>query len=82
MILSVCPYTHLWRVIRTAIAERRFPAAARQGAIIMLVGILCPLFWIAYFSGASKKELIFHACHSGIFVLVGMVLMIRGLMKK
>jgi hypothetical protein len=82
MLLSVCPYTHLWRVIKTSIAERKLPAATRQGAFITLLGIFCPIFWVALFTGASASELKFHAIHSGIVVLIGVVLMISGLMKK
>jgi len=82
MLLSICPYTHLWRAIKVAIAERRLPAAARTGALIFLLGVFCPIFWVAYFSGASAGELKFHATHSAIFALVGLAMMISGLLKK
>ena len=82
MLLNICPYTHLWRVIKAAIAERKIPAAARTGAIITLLGIFCPIFWFALFTGASAAELKFHATHSGIVALIGVVLMIAGLLKR
>lgn len=81
-LLKLCPYTHLWQTIKIAVKERRLPASARQGAIIALVGLFCPIFWAAYFRGASRSELIFHATHSGIFVLIGVVLMLVGLARK
>ena len=82
MLLNICPYTHLWRVIKVSIAERKFPAAARTGAIITLLGICCPLFWIALFTGANAEELKFHATHSGIVALIGLALTIAGFIKK
>jgi hypothetical protein len=82
MLLKACPYTHLWLVIKTSISERKFPAAARQGAFITLLGIFCPIFWIALFTGASAEDLKFHATHSGIVALIGVVVMVAGLMKN
>lgn len=81
-LLKMCPYSVLWKAIKVAINERRLPRSARQGALIALLGLFCPLFWIAYFNGASGKELIFHAVHSGTFVVVGLVLMVIGLLKS
>ena len=49
------------------------------GTVVMLVGILCPMFWIALFTKAKAKELKLHAIHSGIVVLIGLVLVIMGL---
>jgi len=82
LILNICPYTHLWRVIKKAVKECKLPAAARQGSYIFLLGLLCPFFWIALFRGASPEELRFHATHSGIVALIGLVIMIRGLIKE
>lgn len=77
-----CPYSHLWGVFKLALTERRLPASARPGAYIALLGLFCPIFWTAYFRGAPRDELLFHATHSGIFVLVGVVLMFVGMAKK
>ena len=82
-LLNICPYTHLWDVIKTAVREREFPnSAAKQGAIVMLLGICCPLFWVSLFRGASAAELRFNAIHSGIVALLGLVIMIAGFLKK
>jgi hypothetical protein len=81
-LLNLCPYTHLWQAVKTAIEERRLPDSARSGAFITVLGLCCPIFWMAYFRGASRSELIFHAVHSGIFILIGMVMMLAGMIKK
>ena len=82
-LLNICPYTHLIRVIRTAVKERKFPnTAARQGAILMVIGLCCPIFWISLIAGASADTLRFNAMHSGIFALIGLVIMIAGFIKK
>ena len=82
-LLNICPYTHLIRVIKTAAKERKFPnPTAKQGATIMIIGILCPIFWISLISGASADTLRFNAIHSGIFAMIGFVLMIAGFLKK
>jgi hypothetical protein len=82
MLLNVCPYTHLWGVIKTSVKERQFPAAARPGLLIFLLGLCCPIFWVALFSGASGAELKFHATHSAIVAGIGLVIMISGIIKK
>ena len=82
LLLNICPYTHLWRVIKKSVKERKLPAAARQGSYIFLLGLLCPFFWIALLKGASPEELRFHATHSGIVALIGLVSMVMGLLKE
>jgi hypothetical protein len=81
-ILFFCAYTHLWNVIKKSVKERKLPAAARPGAMIFLLGIFCPLFWIALFSGARGAALSMHAIHSGIVAGIGLVIMIAGLFQK
>ena len=81
-LLNICPYTHLIRVIRTAVKEHKFPnTAARQGATIMVIGLCCPIFWISLIAGASADTLRFNAIHSGIFALIGLFIMIAGFLK-
>jgi len=72
---SLCAYTHLWQIIKA----RQLPDSAKPGLTIALLGLFCPFFWIALFTGASKAELTFHACHSGLVFCIGMVLMLKGL---
>ncbi|WP_168199271.1 hypothetical protein [Pseudorhodobacter turbinis] len=81
-LLNLCPYTHLWRAGRRMITDRKLPESARPGACIALLGLFCPLFWIALFSGAGKGELIFHAIHSGVVFLIGIVMLLVGLAKE
>ncbi|WP_417250606.1 hypothetical protein [Celeribacter sp.] len=81
-LLSLCPYTHIWRAAKRAVLERKLPDSARPGATIALLGLFCPFFWVALFSGASKGELIFHACHSGLVFLIGVIMMVVGLAKE
>jgi hypothetical protein len=80
--LQVIDYTRLLDVIKKAVAERTLPVAAHQGAVIMLIGVFCPLFWVALFKGASAKELRFHATHSAVVALIGLVMMLMGLLKE
>ncbi len=75
VLANLCAYTHLWQVVR----ERRLPSSAKPGFSIALLGLFCPFFWIALFTGASKAELIFHGCHSGLVFSAGVFLMLKGL---
>ena len=81
-LLNLCPYTHLWRAMKRVVAERKLPSSARTGASIALLGLFCPFFWIALFTGASREELIFHGCHSGLVFLIGLVLMLNALARQ
>jgi len=78
-LLNFCPYTHLWRAAKHAVTTRRLPQSARSGASIALLGLFCPFFWIALLSGASKGEILFHATHSGIVILIGIVMILASL---
>ena len=40
----------------------------RAGMFVMLIGILCPIFWISLFSGASGKILLADFLHSSMFI--------------
>lgn len=81
-VINLCPYTHLGRAIRQMIAQRQLPDTARPGAFIALLGLFCPIFWIAFFTGAPRSELIFHAVHSGIVFGAGVLLFVGGLTKS
>lgn len=82
LLASLCAYTHLWRVIRVAVKERRLPDSARPGFSIAMLGLFCPFFWIALFTGASREELIFHGCHSALVFLIGLFLMLNALARE
>ncbi|PVB62322.1 hypothetical protein DCO57_08485 [Labrenzia sp. 011] len=80
-LLSLCPYTQLWRTLRRMAVERRLPHSAQAGASIALLGLCCPFFWIALLSGASRAELVFHACHSAVVFFIGVLLLLVGAAK-
>ncbi|WP_087024946.1 hypothetical protein [Thaumasiovibrio subtropicus] len=81
-ITNLCPYKHIFQLVKTAIKERKMPQSARSGFMIAMLGLFCPLFWIALFTGASGKELLFHATHSGLVISIGLVIMVQGLLKE
>ena len=72
---DLCAYSHLWRILKA----RKLPASAKPGFTIALLGLFCPIFWIALLTGASRNELIFHGCHSGLVFAIGLTLMLKGL---
>nr|WP_309504444.1 hypothetical protein [uncultured Roseovarius sp.] len=80
-LLDFCPYTHLWRATKRVVTTRKLPQSARSGASIALLGLFCPFFWIALLSGASKGEILFHATHSGVVILIGVVMVLASLAK-
>ncbi len=80
-LLNLCPYKHIYAVVKQTIKEGRLPPSAKSGAMITLLGIFCPIFWVALFSGVRGGELLFHAAHSSIVAGIGFVLMIQGLLK-
>lgn len=47
-------------------------AQMKTGKLIALIGIFCPLFWIALFSGQSTGAVLFNFCHSMLFVVFGL----------
>ena len=87
-LFSYCPYTMAGKkVLRIARGEpvRSSPPTNREiylksqikiGYGIMFVGILCPIFWFSYLSGARGEELMFNAIHSGIVILFGLAFVI------
>jgi len=79
VLMRFCAYTHLWQVLKFSFKERRLPESAKQGVFIALLGFFCPIFWFALLTGASKGELIFHACHSGLVFFIGLVLIVKAL---
>ncbi|QKV18991.1 hypothetical protein [Oricola thermophila] len=82
VLLNLCPYSHLWRAVRRMVTEHKLPESARPGACVMLLGVFCPFFWIALFTGASRSETIFHATHSGVVILIGVIMFLIALAKR
>lgn len=80
-IVKFCAYSHIYKIALKSIYERKLPGEVKHGAIITLLGIFCPFFWIALFSGASNSVKIFHAAHSGVVIMIGITIMILGVIK-
>jgi uncharacterized membrane protein len=43
-----------------------------------LIGFLCPILWVSVFSGRSERVVLMNAVHSGIVILIGLVLTMLG----
>ncbi|GEM79138.1 hypothetical protein [Vibrio superstes] len=76
-----CAYSYMFKVFSTLIRGGDLSEQGKTGRRIALLGIFCPLFWYALFTGASKPELVFHASHSSIVFLIGLAIMIASLRK-
>jgi len=50
-------------------------AAIKSGKMILMLGSLCPLFWISLFSGASPSAVLFNLGHSVLYIIIGYVIM-------
>lgn len=85
-LISCCPYTMLAKkVLRYLRGETGTPqeqlsnreiylrSNIRIGYGIILIGIFCPFFWFAFFSGAQGNDLMFNAVHSGIVIVFGLL---------
>ncbi|MFA6472639.1 MAG: hypothetical protein WCU00_11430 [Candidatus Latescibacterota bacterium] len=53
----------------------------RAGIFVMLIGVLCPVFWISLFSGASGEILLADFLHSSLFILGGFVFFLINKVK-
>lgn len=76
---NLCAYTHIFKVISALVNGKDISELTRGGRNIALLGIFCPLFWFALFSGAGGAELMFHATHSSIVFLIGIAIMRLGI---
>ncbi|PLW78987.1 hypothetical protein C0081_01760 [Cohaesibacter celericrescens] len=77
-----CAYSHMFKIFSILVHGGDISDQTRTGRNIALLGFFCPFFWFALFSGASGVELAFHATHSGIVFLVGMVIVVTSLRKR
>jgi len=73
-LFNFCPYTHVFRSIKTTVQGKKLPQAAKTGIFIALLGFFCPLFWVPFLSGKPIGELWFDLLHSGAFVAIGIVM--------
>jgi len=81
-LFNFCPYSHVFRSIKTAVQEKRLPQASKTGIVIALLGIFCPLFWVPFISGKPLSELWFDIIHSGAFVAVGLGMFLWGVFAQ
>lgn len=77
-----CAYSHIFKVLSVLKNGENISDQTRTGRNIALLGIFCPIFWYALFTGASTSELIFHATHSSIVFLIGVGIIFISLKKK
>ncbi|NOH98733.1 hypothetical protein [Vibrio sp. 99-70-13A1] len=77
-----CAYSHMIKVFSVLISGGDISQQTKGGRNIALLGLFCPFFWYALFTGASKTELAFHATHSGVVFLIGMTIMFVSLRQK
>jgi len=77
-----CAYSYIYTSIRALIKGEKLSEQGKTGRSIALLGIFCPLFWYALFTGADPSTLAFHATHSSLVFLLGMVIMIFSFKKK
>ena len=59
--------------------ERQIKSQMKVGAGLALFGLVCPFFWISLFSGSSGSETWVYGVHSGIFIMIGIALLGKGL---
>ncbi|WP_413282683.1 hypothetical protein [Vibrio sp. MA40-2] len=77
-----CAYSHMFKVFSILLNGGDISEQTRTGRNIALLGVFCPFFWYALFTGASKAELIFHATHSSVVFMIGMVIMLLSMKKN
>ena len=52
------------------------------GIIIVILGILNPVFWVPVLAGASADALRIGAAHSRIGIVIGLAVVLAGKMKR
>ncbi|MDZ8118474.1 hypothetical protein [Pontiella agarivorans] len=77
-----CAYRYLYLVITTLIKGGSMSGQVKAGRNMALLGLCCPIFWMALFSGERGAALAFHAMHSGVVCLLGIAIMIAGLVNQ
>jgi len=59
--------------------ERQIKSQMKVGAGLTIFGLVCPFFWMSYFLKHPGFELWVYGVHSGIFILMGLALLGKGL---
>ena len=81
-LLNFCPYTHVFRSIKTAVQGKKLLQASKTGICIALLGFFCPLFWVPFILGTPLSELWFDMLHSGAFVAIGIGMFLWGIFAQ
>lgn len=58
--------------------EQALQQRVKTGRNIALIGVFCPFFWFSVISGASSGKILFNGIHSGIVILIGLIIMWKG----
>ncbi|WP_435234616.1 hypothetical protein ACR30L_12650 [Psychromonas sp. PT13] len=74
-----CAYSYLYKLF---INRGKLTDQAKAGRNIALLGLFCPFFWFSLVSGANLSTVLFHAAHSGIVFLMGIVIMLVSFQKN
>lgn len=77
-----CAYSHIFHLLISRLKGENMSNEAKAGRNIALLGFFCPFFWYSLFSGADKSTITFHAIHSGIVFLFGVVIMVISFIQK
>ncbi len=79
---QLCAYTQLYKVFSILLQGGQLSESIKTGRHIALLGLFCPFFWFALFSGADAATIMLHAAHSGIVFLIGVAVVLVGLKKQ
>ena len=91
-LFNACPYTMAGKkCVEVAIGKnvsQKHGSKYEQGKVglklgrnIALMGFFCPIFWVSLFSGADKDTLVFNAWHSGVVLMLGVIVMLFNAWK-
>lgn len=56
--------------------ERKLMEGMKTGRNIAIIGVFCPFFWVSLLTGSSIEMIRFNAIHSGVFILIGIIIML------
>ena len=54
--------------------EEQLYSLMKVGGLFALVGIICPFFWMRFFSGDYGSETLVYGLHSAAFIGIGIIL--------
>ena len=77
-----CAYSQIYRLILLRYKKVEYSELTKIGRNIALLGLFCPFFWFALFSGADPSVITFHAYHSSIVFIIGIIIIIISATRK